>query len=93
MVAERDSETAAEQAPADGDHRGAADQATVADQSSDAAPQDTASAHPAGEPAPDEPDQAGDTDEIPEVGGVPYATGPRLRRVRSLPVPPADDDE
>jgi len=29
---------------------------------------------------------------VPEVPGVPYATGPRLHRVRSLPAPPVDDD-
>jgi hypothetical protein len=28
---------------------------------------------------------------VPEVPGIPYATGPRLRRVRSLPAPPVDD--
>ncbi|HEX3960676.1 MAG TPA: DUF2637 domain-containing protein [Trebonia sp.] len=28
---------------------------------------------------------------VPEVPGITYATGPRLRRVRSLPAPPVDD--
>jgi hypothetical protein len=31
--------------------------------------------------------------EVTEVGGTPYATGPRLRRIRSLPAAPVDDDE
>ena len=30
---------------------------------------------------------------VPEVPGVPYATGPRLHRVRSLPAPPVDDGD
>jgi hypothetical protein len=59
----------------------------------DSAPPGPASADPAQDPVPDEAGQPGESDGIPEVGGVPYATGPRLRRVRSLPVPPADDDE
>jgi hypothetical protein len=56
---------------------------------------------PAGDSAPDEITLVDATlDEIlngtpappvPEIPGVPYATGPRLRRVRSLPAPPVDD--
>ena len=38
-------------------------------------------------------DQEEAPDELTEVGGVPYATGPRLRRIRSLPAAPVGDDE
>jgi hypothetical protein len=37
------------------------------------------------------PDEGAAESPIPEVPGIPYATGPRLRRVRSLPAPPVDD--
>jgi hypothetical protein len=41
-----------------------------------------------------EPEQeSGDTPEaLTEVPAITYATGPRLRRVRSLPAPPVDDE-
>ena len=55
-------------------------------------PQPAEAPQPAEESGSDEPGQPGQPDEVPEVGGVPYATGPRLHRVRSLPVPPADDE-
>jgi hypothetical protein len=37
-------------------------------------------------------DAEGTPDEVTEVGGVPHATGPRLRRIRSLPATPVDED-
>jgi hypothetical protein len=37
-------------------------------------------------------DDEGAPDEVTEVGGVPYVTGPRLRRIRSLPATPVDDE-
>ncbi len=37
---------------------------------------------------------ASDTREaVTEIPAITYATGPRLRRVRSLPAPPVDDDD
>jgi hypothetical protein len=49
---------------------------------------------PTAEPATEPVGEPGDTpEEIREVPAVTYATGPRLRRVRSLPAPPVDDEE
>jgi len=48
--------------------------------------------NPAG-PSVELPDEGPGELAIPEVPGVPYATGPRLHRVRSLPAPPVDEEE
>jgi hypothetical protein len=37
-------------------------------------------------------DEESGPDEEAEVGGIPHATGPRLRRIRSLPATPVDDE-
>jgi hypothetical protein len=94
--AEAAGEAASDEAPAGDDWASsdlAAEEDPLFDASPyDAAPHDATSADSGEEPESDGPDQPGEGDEIPEVGGVPYATGPRLRRVRSLPVPPAEDE-
>jgi hypothetical protein len=39
------------------------------------------------------PDEEAAESPTPEIPGIPYATGPRLHRVRSLPAPPVDDGD
>ncbi len=100
--AERDAKTVAGQTPTDDDHRESTDPAGTAAALSDATTRnatarnatarDAASVDLGEEPVADEPGQSSEADGITEVGGIPYATGPRLRRVRSLPVPPAEDE-
>jgi hypothetical protein len=53
---------------------------------------DEGAGDPAG-PSPEPPGEGAGEQAIPEVPGVPYATGPRLHRVRSLPAPPVDDGD
>jgi hypothetical protein len=89
----RDSQTMSGRVPTDGDSRESSDEAGAANPAPDAARHDAPSADSGEKPVPGGPDRAGETDGTPEVGGVPYATGPRLRRVRSLPVPPAEDEQ
>ncbi|HEY6785912.1 MAG TPA: DUF2637 domain-containing protein [Trebonia sp.] len=68
-----------------------ADPAGSSDELLDAARADDAAA----DEGPDDPalpsDEGAAELPVPEVPGIPYATGPRLRRVRSLPAPPVDD--
>jgi hypothetical protein len=88
-----DSEAAAVPEPAASDYWESSDPAAMPDPLSDAVPGEATSGETDQGPEPDGPGQSGETDGVPEVGGVPYATGPRLRRVRSLPVPPAEDED
>jgi hypothetical protein len=80
-------EPAAEPSGADaGEEPGRAD-------SPDAPPDAEAAAEGTPQPAPSD-EAAGQSgpDEIDAIPGMTYATGPRLRRVRSLPAPPVDDE-
>jgi hypothetical protein len=88
----------AEPAPAAGDSAEGSSPADSLDGLYDVTPYDTAAYEVApvdpgedsGPADPGGPDQPG---EEAEIGGIPFTTGPRLRRVRSLPVPPAEDEE
>ena len=78
-------------APADSPAAELAPEAGLSDELPGAAQADSGAADEEPDDPALPPDEGAADSPVPEVPGIPYATGPRLRRVRSLPAPPVDD--